>query len=210
MDPPRLLIEALRERSQELAYRSIDEMYRADPFWIDRFGERGKKFAREDGVHHVDYLVTALSTQSKSVLSEYARWLQAVLVVRGMCTEHLRENFERLARIIREAGLPQAETAADYLRAAEEALRYPEGPGREIQDAAPRLIASVPAPSAQAARMLASYLADAAHAGDPSLFAKQVAWLRANGRADTNATLRAFAAAGLPAAGRECLQVALR
>src|SRR5204862_321285 len=81
-------------------------------------------------------------------------------------------------------------TAAEYLRAAEEALRYPEGPGREIQDAAPRLIATVPAASAQAARMLASYLAAAPHAGEPSLFAKQVAWLRADGRADTNDTLR--------------------
>lgn len=203
------LIDALRERSQELAYRSIDQMYRADAFWMDRFGELGRKFAREDGLHHVNYLITALATGSKEVLTEYARWLQTVLVVRGMCSEHLRQNFERLARIVREAGLPHAEVAGEYLASAEEALKYPGGPGREVQDAAPRLIASAPAASAQAARVLASYLADAAHANDASLFAKHVTWLRANGRAETLPVLRAFASAALPAPAREVLQAAL-
>ncbi len=204
------LIEALRERSQELAYKSIDEMYRGDPFWMDRFGERGKKFAREDGMHHVDYLITALSTGSKDVLVEYARWLQSVLIVRGMCSEHLRENFARLARIVRDAGLPLAEVAGEYLRSAEDALKYPGGAGREVQDAAPNLIAVAPAASAQAARVLASYLADAAHANDPSLFARHVTWLRANGRADTLPVLRAFGSAALPGPAREALQAALR
>lgn len=206
----RLLIEALRERSQELAYRSIDEMYRDDPFWMDRFGERGRKFAREDGVHHVEYLIAALSTSNEEVLTDYARWLQAVLVVRGMCSEQLRENFERLGRIIEAAGLPQAGAAAAYLRAAQDALTYSPGPGREVQDAAPRLVAAATPQARHGARMLCSYLADAAQVNDPSLFAKHVAWLRANGRAETDAVLRAFAASGLPPAAREVVQVARR
>jgi hypothetical protein len=206
----RELIEALRGRTQELAWRSIDEMYRDDPFWMDRFGERGRKLAREDGVHHVEYLIQALRVESKAVLTDYARWLQSVLVVRGMCSEQLRENFERLARIVRDAGLPAADLAGEYLRAAEDALTYAEGPGREVQDAASGLLESVPPASQRAARTLASYLADAAQANDASLFGKHVAWLRANGRADTDAVLRAFSTAGVPAGAREALQAVLR
>ena len=194
------LIVALKERRRELAARSIAEMYR-DPFWTQRFGERGRKFADEDGLHHVDYLVRALEAGTSEVLTEYARWLQVVLTARGMCSEHLRENFERLARLVVEAGLPDAQLAARHLADAQQALQYPSGIGREVQETAARLGSSLSG-LGRDAQLLLSYLADALNLEQPELFEKHVAWLRANGHAGTDSVLEAIARHTLPEAAR--------
>ena len=50
------LADALEARAQTLAERALKEMY-ANPFWDERFGERGRQFALADNRHHVSYLV---------------------------------------------------------------------------------------------------------------------------------------------------------
>ena len=201
------LIEALRTRGPELAARSIEEMYR-DPFWTDRFGERGRTFADQDGLHHLNFLVQALVHESVDILADYARWLQVVLAARGMCTEHVRENFERMSRLIREAALPDSETAQEFLRSAEDALRYPAGAARQVQDVAGRVAPALPAEARRDAHLLVSYLADAVRLGDPALFARHVAWLRAHGYAHTNDVLKALARESLPGEARKALEAA--
>ena len=47
------LASQLEAQADALARHSIAAMY-ADPFWDARFGARGRRFAEEDGVHHVD------------------------------------------------------------------------------------------------------------------------------------------------------------
>jgi hypothetical protein len=199
------LIAALRERGRELARQTIDEMYR-DPFWMKRFGPRGRQFADEDALHHVSYLVQALVNENPSILADYARWLQVVLTSRGMCSEHLRENFERLSRAVRALGLPRAEVAAEYLRAAEEALRYPDGPARTVQELAPGVAAAVPEEARRQAELLVSFLADAVRLGEPQIFAKHVVWLRANGYPSTDLVLRVLGKQSLPAVARRTLE----
>jgi len=199
------LIAALRERARELGKRTIDEMYQ-DPFWMKRFGARGRQFADDDGMHHVSYLVQALVNESKVIVEDYARWLQVVLTTRGMCSEHLRENFERLSRMIRELGLPGAEVAAEYLRAAEDALRYADGPARSVQQLAAGVADAVAPESRREAQLLVSYLADAVRLGEPEVFTKHVTWLRANGVRSTDDVLRAIARQPLPPAGRKILE----
>jgi hypothetical protein len=201
------LIAALRERARELARRTIDEMYR-DPFWMKRFGTRGRAFADEDGLHHVGYLVQALVNRSPSILADYARWLQVVLAARGMCSEHLRENFARLSRLVTELGFPRAEVAAEYLQKAEEALRYPDGPARTAQEVSQSVTAAVAPESRREAELLVSFLADAVRLTDPALFAKHVAWLRANGYPATDAVLRAIGKQALPPPARAALEAA--
>lgn len=198
------LIAALRERGRELAGKSIAEMYR-DPFWMRRFGERGRKFAEEDGLHHVEYLVRALEAGTSEVLVEYARWLQVVLTARGMCSEHLRENFERLSRLIGEQGLPDADLAARHLADAQSALAYRGGPAREVQQAAARMAGAVPSGFRREAELLVSYLADALNLEQPEAFEKHVAWLRANGYAQTDSLLDAIGSQPLPEAARALL-----
>ena len=82
------LIERLEASAPELARRSIAEMY-DNPFWQERFGSRGRENADRDGQYHVSYLIQALAARDASVLTNYARWLQTLLVSRGMSSRHI-------------------------------------------------------------------------------------------------------------------------
>jgi hypothetical protein len=134
----RELIAELEARAPALVERVLREMY-ANPFWDERFGERGRTFARQDGHYHIDHLVVALRFEVPALLTRYARWLQVTLTTRGMCSRHLAENYARLAQAIHEELPVETGAAVTYLREAEEALIYQEGPARLLQLAAERL-----------------------------------------------------------------------
>jgi hypothetical protein len=187
------LPDVLAERASRLSARVIADMYR-NPFWEERFGARGRKFADEDGQHHVSYLSAALAAGDPGVLSRYATWLRTVLVSRGMCTRHLADNYERLAIAIGDEVADGKENAIAYLRAAVVALAYPSGPEAALQ--APELPAKVAArlqashhewSAATLARSgddfahhvsyLLSYLADAVAAARPELFIGHVTFI---------------------------------
>lgn len=180
------LVNDLETRANELSARVIEDMYR-DPFWLARFGERGRKFAHEDGRHHLSYLGQALVANDATVLVEYVRWLRPVLTSRGMCTLHLDENLERLARAI-EAEVANAEPALAFLERAREGLRYASGSEGELEavkariiDAAAAEIAGPGATRASSALELAhvfSYLRDAAALRRPELLADYVTFAR--------------------------------
>ena len=188
------LADAIEARAQALADRALEAMYR-DPFWDERFGERGRRFAEEDNLHHISYLLQALRTGSTDLLTNYARWLQRVLTTRGMCSRHIEENFERLGEAIRSAGIEDAGPALVLLEAASSALTYDGGPARAVQ------VAAVPV-ATRAAEVVferhpdwparlddrggescradvlyhLSYLADAIANGRPDLFGDYVRW----------------------------------
>ena len=189
------LADAIEARAQALADHALEAMYR-DPFWDERFGERGRRYAQEDNVHHIAYLVQALRAASVDLLTNYARWLQRVLTTRGMCSRHIGENFERLAEAIRAEGIGDATPAFAYLDEATAALAYDGGPARAVQDVAARVVTRAadavhqrhPAWMAGSgiggrARCLedllyhVSYLADALANERPELFADYVRWL---------------------------------
>jgi hypothetical protein len=132
------LLERLDAATPRLCERVFVEMY-ANPFWDARFGERGRTHAAQDGRFHVQYLREALTAGDPGVMTRYATWLQQLLTTRGMCTRHLAENLARLARAIEDEGWEDGALATAPLVAAIEALRYPEGAARELQDAAPAL-----------------------------------------------------------------------
>ena len=202
------LIERLEASAPELARRSIAEMY-DNPFWQERFGSRGRENADRDGQYHVSYLIQALAARDASVLTNYARWLQTLLVSRGMSSRHIAENFDRLARAIRRE-VPESEPALELLAAATGALVYDVGPARELQTLAPPLArvvvdelershtawfaAASSYPSlaslesieqAERARFenevldFIAYLADALNAGRPELFVRHALWTHA-------------------------------
>ena len=128
------LAERIERLGENIARRAMTIMY-ANPFWDDRFGPRGRRFAEEDGRHHVDYLFEALRQGDPRVMVRYARWLQSVLTTRGMCSAHLDENLERIGGVILSEGLPDAQLAAALLDQGRRALCYDGGPAREVQDA---------------------------------------------------------------------------
>lgn len=189
------LVQRLEDRGPELSARVIAEMYQ-DPFWSERFGARGRKHANQDGNYHISYLIQALTARDVAVLAAYARWLQSVLTTRGMCTRHLADNFERLERAIADE-IEDPQVAVNYLREARAALRYHDGPARELQDLAESVAgAAVDALYQRHPDWLSrwgeagksvcrddihyhlSYLSDAIALARPELFSAYAAWIR--------------------------------
>jgi hypothetical protein len=189
------LADQLQAHAEALVERALQAMY-ANPFWEERFGERGRQFARTDNHHHLSYLALALRVGSPEPLARYARWLQEVLTTRGMCTRHLSANFAWLADAISAEGLEGGDEARAYLRAAQEALLYPADPARALQAVATQvagralqtLYARRPewldrwgeAGRNRCADDLVyhlSYLTDALALGRAELFAEYVAWV---------------------------------
>jgi len=172
----------IRAAGPELVRDSVDAMYR-DPFWLDRFGERGRSFAVEDGLHHVSYLANAIWAGRTDSLEGYARWLQSVLTSRGMCTLHIEENFARLASVVHARNLDPEGVVERYLAAARAALRY-HGRGRRLQEATSELgrrsAEGMPADRLREGTSLASFLADATALSDGASLASHMTWLRAH------------------------------
>lgn len=94
-------VAALETIRQPLADAIITEM-RRNPFWADRYGERGEAQARKDVQHNINYLIAALRMDSPESLADYYRWLRGALVYRGISTQHLRETLDWTERFMRE------------------------------------------------------------------------------------------------------------
>jgi hypothetical protein len=236
------LSRSLNAKSVVLSQRALDAMFE-DPFWTARFGARGRRFTQEDGQHHVSYLIASLEAGDPGVLVRYIQWLNTVLVTRGMCSRHLSDHVQCLADAIEAEGIPNPEPALSALRAARDALIYPQGPERAVQEAAAALaveaaaalVASHPewrAPPEnpiakrlglrafleREAEILLSYLADAVHLNDASLFARHARWATAffagagTSPDQVNAMLAAIARglAALPEGAREPAAEVLR
>jgi hypothetical protein len=166
---------ALAERAGILSQRVLDRMYE-NPFWMERYGERGRRFANEDSRHHIGYLDQALAAGDPAVFERYARWLRTVLVSRGMCSEHLAENFRLLAAAIADDALPEAERAREILDDGARSLNYEDGEAATLEAIKPRLLDAVRGAAGSGAlrdddcRYLVSYLIDAVATGQRGPF----------------------------------------
>lgn len=206
-----VLLERLRAATPVLNLAAVDEEY-ADPFWWDRYGERGRRFMLADGQHHYGYVAEAVAGGSTALMIRYARWLRGVLVSRGMCSEHLADGFRIRARLLAERGWKDVAPALAAFAVGEAALRHDEGPAAGVlPEPGARLplagegIVGTDAERQHEARTLLSYLADALAEGRPQILLEHLAWRRGfderRGRpaGHTPALLRALAST-LPAA----------
>jgi hypothetical protein len=73
-----------------------DGIYKDYPFLLEKYGERGRQKCKEDNEHHIKYLQTAASMDEEKYFIDYAHWLNGILTSRGMQTEHIIDNFNRL------------------------------------------------------------------------------------------------------------------
>ena len=186
IDPVPRLVALLRTHAGRVNARVLSEMYE-NPFWEERYGARGRRFAQEDSDSHVAHLVLALESHSPAMLVSYAQWLQRVLTTRGMCSRHLAENFQRLAATIRDERWEGGGLAVEYLDQARGSLRHSSEPARSVEEAAPAL-ARAAVDSGAAAQLprsaedvldLVSYAADALWNERPDLFGAHLEWYRA-------------------------------
>lgn len=181
------LIDRMLAAAPELNAAAVDDEHR-DPFWWDRYGERGLLFMREDGMHHYQYLAEAVRAGHHHVLTKYVRWLRSVLVTRGMCSEHLADGLRVRARHLAARGWPDAGPALAAFVAAVDALTHADepaaglvpDPGEPLPLCAPVAVAhGLDAVSVHHdARHLLSYLADALALGRPDLLHDHLAWRR--------------------------------
>ena len=165
------LLARLRSATAELNLAAVDEEYK-DPFWSDRYGERGRRHAVEDGQYHFSYVAEAVAAGSTLLLERYARWLRSVLVARGMCSEHLADGFRIRARLLTGPDWPDAGPAIAAFACADEALRYHEGPAAGLVPAA----ANGSDYLADELRVLRSYLADALALAQPATWIEHLVW----------------------------------
>jgi hypothetical protein len=184
------LARQVEERAERLAEASVSGLY-DDPFWFARYGEaRARRFGGEDALFHVRYLVQALDAKDAGVMERYARWLQGLLVPRGMSSRHIAQHFQGLHDTLVREGLTEPAQALETLRAAIAALEWPEAPARAVHAVQSGLVAHalreltrrVPSTRGQEERLRdelelqLSYLMDALGVKRPTLFAEHVRW----------------------------------
>lgn len=170
--------DEVRAHARAIAARVTDDTLR-DPFWTNRYGDRGRTRTEEDAAFHVEYFLQALVARDAEIVRRYARWLQTLLTSRGMCTAHLDENFARVGNAIVEV-VPRAHAIEGYVKAARAALLYASGAPREVQSAVER--------ADEAVREHLQYLADALALDKPEVFAEHVSFARAASRLDAVAS----------------------
>ncbi|MCD7035929.1 hypothetical protein LRR81_16920 [Metabacillus sp. GX 13764] len=114
----------MNEFAVRKAVENITEgIYRDYPEMMDRFGELGKKKCIEDNYHHFRHLETAYSVKKAEIFTKYAVWLNHVLTSRGMKSEHLIDNFERIYQELEPIEAPEKEDYQSYLAEAIEVLK---------------------------------------------------------------------------------------
>ncbi|MGD7023997.1 hypothetical protein ACQCVK_15455 [Rossellomorea vietnamensis] len=116
------------KKYEEAISRSVKEIYVKYPELDEKFGERGRQKCYEDNVYHFQYLETSAGLGSEKVFTDYALWLNSVLVSRGMSTDHLIDNFRSIITALE--AHPEVENGdklTDHLHQAIYALEESDG-----------------------------------------------------------------------------------
>jgi methanogenic corrinoid protein MtbC1 len=74
-----------------------DALYLKHPEWLERYGDRGRQFCRDDLRLHVQFLAGALEAGSPAAFADYVLWTTRMLGARGVAADCLREAFVHLA-----------------------------------------------------------------------------------------------------------------
>lgn len=88
------------ETKQLIASETAKSIYEAYPHLWERFGEKGFIHTEKDNHHHLDHLETAFSMADEEIFLEYTKWLESVLLSRGVETALIIDNFDRLINIL--------------------------------------------------------------------------------------------------------------
>ncbi len=160
------------------------------PFWEGRYGKSGRAHAEQDVNYHLDNLVTAIRMGLISSPVYYYRYLQSVLVSRGMCTRHILQTLDSMQRLLQDllpaywpeikpfldagnAGLSYSDPACQALAGHETSIAQATTDRWSELDG----IMAIGGPDAL---FLLSYLNDAVGKQRPEIFKNYVKWLAAS------------------------------
>ncbi|MCA1064301.1 hypothetical protein QTG56_03675 [Rossellomorea sp. AcN35-11] len=102
---------------------SISKLYDRYPELHEKFGEAGRKKCYEDNIHHFNYLESAADISESKIFSDYALWLNSILVSRGMKSDHLIDNFKCIMESLEETEIEKGGTFKLYLKQAIESIQ---------------------------------------------------------------------------------------
>ncbi|OXS64194.1 hypothetical protein N5C46_12695 [Rossellomorea vietnamensis] len=102
---------------------AVVKLYDRYPELDEKFGEAGRKKCYEDNIHHFNYLESAADVGESKVFSDYALWLNSVLVSRGMKSDHLIDNFKCIMESLEETRVEKGEAFELYLKQAIESIQ---------------------------------------------------------------------------------------
>ena len=118
----------LRQQSEPLAREVTDALYRERPGLWERFGQRGWDKCLQDMRHNWEHLAPAVELERPVMFATYARWVDGLLVARGVPTGELVRCLELMDESARARMEPdEAAAVARCLDAGLEALRRGEG-----------------------------------------------------------------------------------
>lgn len=102
---------------------AVERLYERYPELAVKYGEVGRKKCYEDNVHHFNYLESASDIGESNVFSDYALWLNNVLVSRGMKSDHLIDNFKCIIESLEKSGVEKADDFKLYLNEAMKSIQ---------------------------------------------------------------------------------------
>ncbi|BCB02243.1 hypothetical protein [Bacillus sp. KH172YL63] len=102
---------------------AIEKLYDRYPELDEKFGEAGRKKCYEDNLHHFNYLKAASDAGESKVFSDYALWLNSVLVSRGMKSDHLIDNFNCIIEVFEENEMEKGKEFTSHLNAAIQSIQ---------------------------------------------------------------------------------------
>ena len=86
-------ISAIKRDSDEICRIVSENYFLKHPDCLKGNVDRVKQMCKSDFFHHLDFLLTAMSTATSTVFSDYATWLRNVLEKRNMSTDHPFDSF---------------------------------------------------------------------------------------------------------------------
>jgi MerR family transcriptional regulator, light-induced transcriptional regulator len=91
------LADKLRALKGAAAEAVTDAFLARHPDWVERYGERARRFGIEDAAFHIDFLAGAVETGAAAPFEDYARWTVRTLSARGIASSFVKENLEQVA-----------------------------------------------------------------------------------------------------------------
>jgi hypothetical protein len=108
----------MENKYKSVIEEAVAKLYERYPELDEKYGEVGRKKCYEDNIHHFNYLESASDVGESKVFSDYALWLNSVLVSRGMKSDHLIDNFRCIIESLDKSGVEKGEDFKHYLNQA--------------------------------------------------------------------------------------------
>ena len=96
----RIWLEQLIVMRDQLVLDIVREQYQLQPEF-ERYGQEGLTRAREDAGHHLDYVITALSSDSQLLFNAYVQWAHSLFFHMELPPRTLETYFDLLLNALR-------------------------------------------------------------------------------------------------------------